>query len=43
MDDTKVITTAVKQALFEIFDEEMIAQISFCLHRIVAEELSKKQ
>lgn len=43
MTDEQLLSAAVKQAIFEIFDEEMIAQIDSCLRRIVAEELKKNK
>lgn len=39
--DKKNLIEIVKQTIFEIFDEETIAQIDLCLRRIIADELDK--
>ena len=39
--ELKLLKTAVKQAILEIFDEETISQIDLCIRRIIIEELVK--
>lgn len=41
--DKKILVEIVKQTIFEIFDEETIAQIDLCLRRIIADELDKRR
>lgn len=41
--DKKILIEIVKQTIFEIFDEETIAQIDLCLRRIIADELDKRR
>lgn len=43
MTNQEKLAKAIKQAVSEIFDEELIAQISICIRRIVAEELAKNK
>ncbi len=35
------LTKALKQAVSELFDEELISQIDSCIRKIVAEEVAK--
>lgn len=41
--DKKILVEIVKQTIFEIFDEETIAQIDLCLRRIIADEFDKRR